>query len=336
MDKLLEKKEYILKFYANNSRYIDKALQFVLALLTFVFVNSNIGFMEVASNPVVTIGLSVICTFLPVTLTVVLASLLVVIQIYALAPGAAILVAVLLIVMSILYFRFAMGHAVILLLVPIAFMLKIPVLIPIVCAIISGPVCAIPIAFGTMVYYMVTCVKSSTNVLETLETGVMGQFSTYAKQFFNSQEMWVTLIAFTMCLLIVYNIRRLAIENASEIAVVAGAIVNILTMTLGNLIMDSNMSYIAIIVGSVVAVLLAIVLEKFVLSLDYSRTEYLQFEDDEYYYYVKAVPKLSVAVPEKKIKKIHVRQETATVNQTSNITQEETDIQKLIEEELKN
>ena len=36
----------------------------------------------------------------------------------------------------------------------------------------------------------------------------------------------------------------------------------------------------------------------------YTKKEYLQFEDDEYYYYVKAVPKMSIAIPEKKVKKI--------------------------------
>ena len=35
----------------------------------------------------------------------------------------------------------------------------------------------------------------------------------------------------------------------------------------------------------------------FLFSVDYSRTERVQFEDDEYYYYVKAVPKVVVATP---------------------------------------
>ena len=43
-------------------------------------------------------------------------------------------------------------------------------------------------------------------------------------------------------------------------------------------------------------------------SVDYSRTEHLQFEDDEYYYYVKAVPKLTVAAPDKVVKHINERE----------------------------
>ena len=38
---------------------------------------------------------------------------------------------------------------------------------------------------------------------------------------------------------------------------------------------------------------------------DYSRTERLEYEDDEYYYYVKAVPKASVSTSERSIKKIN-------------------------------
>ena len=38
---------------------------------------------------------------------------------------------------------------------------------------------------------------------------------------------------------------------------------------------------------------------------DYSRTERLEYEDDEYYYYVKAVPKATVATSERSIKKIN-------------------------------
>ena len=52
------------------------------------------------------------------------------------------------------------------------------------------------------------------------------------------------------------------------------------------------------------------ILELFFFSVDYSRSENLQYEDDEYYYYVKAVPKIVVSTPEKTVKRINERQET--------------------------
>ena len=45
----------------------------------------------------------------------------------------------------------------------------------------------------------------------------------------------------------------------------------------------------------------------FVFAVDYSRTEYTQFEDDDYYYYVKAVPKIAVSAPDVKVRRINAR-----------------------------
>ena len=63
------------------------------------------------------------------------------------------------------------------------------------------------------------------------------------------------------------------------------------------------------ILSSILAIVIALVARILFFSVDYSRAEHLQFEDEEYYYYVKAVPKVAVSVPEKTVKKINARQE---------------------------
>ena len=60
----------------------------------------------------------------------------------------------------------------------------------------------------------------------------------------------------------------------------------------------------------------AFVVQFFRFNLDYSRTEKVQFEDDEYYYYVKAVPKMTVATPEKKVKKITTQRNSRNARHT--------------------
>jgi len=56
-----------------------------------------------------------------------------------------------------------------------------------------------------------------------------------------------------------------------------------------------------------ISVLIALIYTFFAFSVDYSRTEYLQYEDDDYYYYVKAVPKIAVTAPDVKVQKINSR-----------------------------
>ena len=78
----------------------------------------------------------------------------------------------------------------------------------------------------------------------------------------------------------------------------------IIIATAGNMVLGLHISYGTIILSSVIGILLGLVLELVFFSVDYSRTERVQFEDDEYYYYVKAVPKVVVATPEKTVKHI--------------------------------
>ena len=68
--------------------------------------------------------------------------------------------------------------------------------------------------------------------------------------------------------------------------------------------MDVKSPVIPLIAGVAGAVIIAEILEFFLFHVDYSRTENLQFEDDEYYYYVKAVPKMSIARKDVTIKTI--------------------------------
>lgn len=62
---------------------------------------------------------------------------------------------------------------------------------------------------------------------------------------------------------------------------------------------------VGVLIGNVVAVLIALLIQFLFFNLDYSRTERLQFEDDEYFYYVKAVPKALVSGSDKKIKRFN-------------------------------
>ena len=86
------------------------------------------------------------------------------------------------------------------------------------------------------------------------------------------------------------------------------------------LIMLMNMAILSLILGSVLAVLAALVLEFFIFSVDYSRTEIVQFEDDEYYYYVKAVPKNILSTPDKKVKRINKQRKKTPVKQEKHVT----------------
>ena len=311
MDNLYVLRGEIQQFYAKNSKYINKALQFIVALLTFYMINHNMGFMKLLSNPLITLGLSVICAFLPMIVTVLAAAVLILVQMTAVSVGIMAVTAVIFLIMFIFYLRFSPKTALVVLLTPLAFMLKIPYVIPIAFGLVGTPVYAVPIIFGTIVFYMIDYLKEAASSLKGEgAAGMISQVTSYAQQVFQNKEMIVSVFAFIIVLLLVYTVRRMEINYAWKTAVAAGAVAGIAIVFAGSMMLGVKVSYLELILGNIAAVIVGLVLEFLFFSVDYSRCESVQYEDDEYYYYVKAVPKIVVSAPEKTVKRINKRGES--------------------------
>ena len=310
MDNLYVLRGKMQEIYGRHSRIFDKVFQFILALVVFYLINGNIGFMKVLAQPAATLALAVICTFFPLLITVLAAAVLVLGHMYAASLGMLLVTAMIFFVMFVFYFRLTPKKALVVLLTPVAFMFKVPYIIPIAYALISGPSTIIAVIMGTVTYYMMQYIKKAAPTLQGEEAAdMMTQISAYVKQLFLNKQMWIVIIAFIICFLLVYTLRRQAMDHAWKIAIAAGAVVNIVVIAGGNIVLGEQAAYGSLIIGSILAVVVGLILEFFFFSVDYMKSENLQFEDDDYYYYVKAVPKLAVSGQEKTVKKINNYQE---------------------------
>ena len=208
--------------------------------------------------------------------------------------------------MFILYFRFSARDTIVVALLPLMFMLKIPYIIPIAVGLLCTPLSVVSVACGTIAYYMVLFFKENAQTIIDLDTEeAVGKFRFVIDGLLGNQEMLIVLIAFSVIVIIVYVIRRLSIDHAWTIGICVGGVVGTTILLIGDLAFDTHISLLALILGMIVSLLLAVGLQFFAFNVDYSRTEYVQFEDDEYYYYVKAVPKNSVPQAKVKVRKIH-------------------------------
>ena len=308
MTALLEIKQRMKEFYAKYDIYIIPAVKFILAMAAFFTINSQIGFMEKITSPVISVLLALLSSFLPVNMIAVFGSLLMCAHAFALSMEVFAMTAGLLLIMYLLYFRVAPGQGYVLVLTPLAFLLQIPYVIPLVLGLVGGPVCAVPMAFGTMLYYLMYYMKTNETMLSSTETEGMASRLTYlVENVLNNKAVLMTILIFALVLMVVYAIHRMSTDYAWYMAIGSGAVLNVVLFLTGGLIMQVRISLLGLVIGTAVSVLIALLVEFFVFSVDYSRTEYAQFEDDEYYYYVKAVPKMSIAIPDKKVKKINTR-----------------------------
>ena len=105
----------------------------------------------------------------------------------------------------------------------------------------------------------------------------------------DNRAMVVTIGAFAVTLILVYLIRKLSVDHSWTIAIIAGSLVNIMLLLVGDLMFDTNVAIGGVILGTAAAALIAVVIQFFAFNVDYSRTEKVQFEVDVYYYYVNSL-----------------------------------------------
>ena len=315
MTSLLVFREQLRKFYSKYELYITPASKFLLALVSILVINASIGYMSELKNFAVVLVLSLMCSFLPMNFTVVLAALVTLGHLYRFSIECAVVALAMFLLLFILYFRFSPKDTVVVLFTPICFVLKIPYVIPIAVGLVGTPFSAVSVASGVIVYYMLHYMNESASVLSTFEEdGALEKFRYVIDGLMGNKAMYVTIVAFVVTLIVVYFIRRLSIDYAWTIAIITGALLDILIVLFGELLYNTKISIIGLIFGSLVAVGVAKILEFLVFNVDYSRTERVQFEDDEYYYYVKAVPKNTVAAPQKRVKTIKVPEKAVRRN----------------------
>lgn len=315
MDNIYVMRERIEAVYGKHSKWFDKAFQFILAMITFTMINQNTGFMKSLSSPVISLALSVVATFLPPMVTVVLATVLVLAHTLAASIGIFAVSALIFLIMYIFYIRLAPKMAFVILLTPIAFALKIPFAVPVACALIYTPVSLVPMGCGAVVFYMMEYLKKMSSAAKASGSKAMlSEITTFVQKVFQNKEMWIYIVAFIIGFFVIYTIRRQEMDHAWKIGILAGAIANVVVTAIGSTALGVSISYGSLIIGNVLAAVVGFILELFLFSVDYARSERLQFEDDEYYYYVKAIPKVAVTTPEKTVKKINERQETEIID----------------------
>ena len=82
---------------------------------------------------------------------------------------------------------------------------------------------------------------------------------------------------------------------------------------LATTLFDNSGTIVNVLIAVPVSGIIVFIAKFFRMTLDYSGTKNIQFEDDEYYYYVKAVPKLNVTEKDVQIKHIHEQVPTNTM-----------------------
>ena len=312
MTALLELRENLKKIYSRNEAFILPVIKFLLGVIVLSIINGKMGYMTKLDNMAIVLIVSLLCSFLPTGFMAFFAMMFAVLHMYALSIETAAVGLVVFLLLYLLFLRFTAKEALVVVLTPVLCMLKLPYVMPVAMGLIGTPASCVSVGCGVVVYYLLQTVitnaptinsmgaEEATAKLRLLIDGMLG-----------NKAMLVMIAAFAITVIVVYLIRRMSVDHSWTIAMVAGVMIEVMILLVGDLMYDTNLSIVSALLGAVVTLIACKIIEFFRFCLDYSRTEKVQFEDDEYYYYVKAVPKMTVAAPTNTVKKINTQRRPA-------------------------
>ncbi len=303
---LLELKETLKSFYGRFAAPVDVMVKFLVSLSALMLMNGNLGYLVKMKNPLLLTGLALVCAFVPYGAISFLMGIVLLGHIYSVSMEFALLTGIFLVLVALLHYGLQPRDSYWLILTPIAFALKIPFVIPLLAGLSGGLAGVIPVSCGVAVYYIMNYVKQNAGVLTNdAAVDITEKYVQLIRAMVTNQTMMVMIAACAAGILVVYLIRLLSVDYAWILAIVFGSISQMGVVFTGDYLFDVQVSPQEMILGTMAALAAAGIYHFFVFAVDYSRTEYTQFEDDDYVYYVKAVPKIVVSRPDVRVQRIN-------------------------------
>lgn len=310
MVKILELRSLLRSYYQKCQMIVDPLIKFVAAFVTFTMINRAIGYNLKLEKTVVVLLVSLLCAFTPSSILVFFAMAFVIFHIASASPFMALFAALIFVVLYCFFLRFAPQYGYVVVAIPILSTLHIPYLVPILMGLVANPITILPSACGVIVYYMLQILQEHTVVSDSMALDDILPFYTEVfEALLDCKDILIVSGVFAVVIIVVYAVRKLKMEYAAELAILAGGVVNVFGFLICDLRFDSRVTLGSMIGGTLISVAVAFIALFFKRVLDYTAVENVQFEDDDYYYYVKAVPKIEIGVAQRTVEQINAKKE---------------------------
>ncbi len=298
-------RERLILFYKRQEYLLIPVFRFAVSLILLLLLRAHLGVHGPAGSALESILLNVIialvCSMLPPGYAAGIISLVMVWDLYRLSLEATAICAALLILCILLYFRFVPKDIMVLLIMPIAYALNLHYAVPVIAGLLFGPGTAVPVIFGLLFARFAVLVEEKLPQMGSVDAALTGErlisnFRSLVDGLMKDKELFVLMSALALTAVIVCLIRHLVMANAWIIAITVGSVLELLILLIGDMKFETNIDLGKVFIGIAVSFLLAQIFRFFAFNVDYLRIESTQFEDEDYYYYVKAVPKVMVPV----------------------------------------
>ena len=304
VERILIFREKVNMFINRNNIIFRFVGKFILAMIVFQSLNQMFGYSSFLEQRSVAAAGSLICMFIPYTYSYVVFSAICVCHLIHVSADITLLFIGCTLFFYVIYNRNFKNFGYLTVMTAILLPTNLSALVPIFVGIFSGPLGIPPMLMGIIIYFFSTTLDRAILELNKSATSYRQLYQIVLDQMISNKEMILCLVCFVITALIAGQLYRLKVNYAWPTAIPAAGIIHALMYLYGGFLMEIEIPVADVIISFVISVIILELLQFFRCLIDYSRVENLQFEDDEYYYYVKAVPKIRMEEDDISIKKI--------------------------------
>ncbi len=284
-------KRALLRFYAEYETYLTPLFKFAAAFVLLLAIGRLSADQSLFGRiPVILIG-AALCSFLPPGALILAGSVWLCGQFFAHSMVTLVVGGVVLFVFLLLYLCFGFHHPYVTAFTALGVGIRLPLVVPVVCALLLGADALPGILLGTGILFFSRGLLMQSPGGELAAEELLEQVLEGFRTLSVSPELLLTLVSLTAVFLVVWMIRRMSVNYCWVIAIAAGIFSYGALMILGAVLLQTEFVPLRFAFDVLLALAGGFLVLFFCFHLDYRKVEHLQFEDDEYYYYVKAVAK---------------------------------------------
>ncbi|MGE4214647.1 MAG: hypothetical protein AB7E42_07730 [Anaerotignaceae bacterium] len=298
--------EILINFGQSLAAVYKKAeVQFnvVFRLIAGLFVFGRLSVLSMGSASsskvlIVTLCCAVLTTLISPSIFMVLAALIACFYLSMVSVETALVAFIFCFLLFVFYVRIFPKESLVIPVMLTAYFFKIPYVVPVFAALYIGVRAIVPVGAAVFIWSNTYLLKgmaeiapkadftplgildSAINIYEYLQTTITG-------------NGWVFVaIVFCFAVIVGWVISNVFADYERELAIAASGIIIIFGLLIAVFVAGAQVSVIGAILGTIVSCGIVYVVQSMDFVLDYSSAQRVKFQDDNYYYYVKAVPKI--------------------------------------------
>ena len=305
MTQLVAYKNKIRDYCRKFDEITTPVIRFIFSLIAFFAIRSLFPYHELAARTDVCILLAIMCAILPDGFMVFMMGVLITLHSFTVSFEVGLSFILLFMFMFLVYIKFFPKCGMAIMLSVILLLWGLDFAVPFIVAIFFGLSGAVPAALGVLIYYfgkyadevskllpkstaadIVSSIASKGNKTQTDGLQFM------IEHMMKNKEMFAMMGVFIITVAVIGVIYNQHFKYSQYVALAAGVFANIFSYIYMCFTFELDANLMSCLKGILLGLIVCLVVRFFKGFLDYPHTERVTFEDDEYVYYVKAVPKL--------------------------------------------